>query len=211
VTRDLPVAVTAFDGGALGTPERVREAARRLALAHDEPVAVVGVLSAMGGTTDDLLRLAATVSPTPHPRELDMLVSTGERISCALCAMALLDLGKRAVSLTGSQAGIVTDATHGAATIVDVRPERIRSELAAGAIVLVAGFQGVSPGFEVTTLGPGGTRATAVALAAALGAGRCEVVTNADGMTETLLPAAEEARSGTTKAMDEPIGQGRAG
>ena len=204
----FPLVVKAFEGPALSTPERIRAAARLLAVAHDEPAAVVGVLSAMGGATDDLLELARLVSETPDPRELDMLVSTGERIACALCAMALLDLGKRAVSLTGSQAGIVTDAAHGGATIVDVRPGRIHSELNAGAIVLVAGFQGVSAGSEVTTLGPGGTRASAIALAQALGASRCELVA-ADPAAHpaTLLPAVNAAASGTTGRMSHDLGQ----
>ncbi len=212
MTARLPVVVTAFEGAALSTPERIRSVARRLAAVHDEPAAVLAVLSAMGGTTDDLLELASLVAETPDLRELDMLVSTGERISCALCAMALLDLGKRAVSLTGSQAGIVTDDAHGAATIVDVRPDRVRSELAAGAIVLVAGFQGVSLGSEVTTLGAGGTRASAIALATALGAIRCELVADdPDGAIETLRQAGDTAASGTTERMSHDIGQVRAG
>ncbi len=192
MTEPGPLVVTAFGGAALSSPQRIRQAALRLATTHDAPASVVGVLSAMAGTTDDLLELAARVSPAPEPRELDMLVSTGERITCALCAMALLDLGKRAVSLTGSQAGIVTDGAHGAAAIVDVRPARIRAELAEGAIVLVAGFQGVSTGAEVTTLG-GGTRATAVALARALGASRCELVDDPEGPGSALPLAKTDA------------------
>lgn len=186
----LPLIVTAFERAALSSPERIRAAARRLAAMHDEPAAVVGVLSAMGGTTDDLLALARRVSDDPDPRELDMLVTTGERIACALCAMALLDLGKHAVSLTGSQAGIVTDSTHGGgASIVDVRPDRVRAELATGAVVLVAGFQGVSTQAEVTTL-DGGARASAIALARSLGADRCEVVTDdPEGPADLLRPA----------------------
>jgi aspartate kinase len=203
-----PLVVMAFEGPALSTPDRIRAAAQRLAAAHDEPAAVVAVLSAMGGTTDDLLELAGLVSQAPDPRELDMLVSTGERISCALCAMALLDLGKSAVSLTGSQAGIVTNAVHGAATIVDVRPDRVQAELAAGAIVLVAGFQGVSGNSEVTTLGPGGTRASAIALAAALDATRCELVAgDPGGPLETLSPATDPAASATTGRMSHEIGE----
>jgi aspartate kinase len=169
--------VIAFDAEALSSPESVRRAARRLAATHDEPAAVVAVLSAMGHTTGDLAALAASVSGRPHPRELDMLVSTGERITCALCAMGLLDVGKRAVSLSGSQAGIVTDGSHGAATIIEIRPDRIQAELAEGAIVLVAGVQGVSESAEVTVL-DGGVTATAIALAHALGATRCELVSH---------------------------------
>src|SRR5207237_5819377 len=138
--------------------------------------------SAMGDTTDDLIRLAQEVSPQPHPREYDMLVSVGERISNALCAMAIRDLGHEAVSLTGSQAGIVTDTVHGKAKIVEVRARRLHDELDKDRIVLVAGFQGVSTDFEVTTLGRGGSDATAVALAAALGAEACEIFTDVEGV-----------------------------
>src|SRR5207253_10005078 len=137
--------------------------------------------SAMGHTTDELLDLARQISDTPDPRELDMLVSVGERISCALCAMAIHDLGHEAISLTGSQAGIVTDTVHGKAKIVEVRARRQHDELEADRIVLVAGFQGVSTELEVTTLGRGGSDATAVALASALG-GACEIFTDVEGV-----------------------------
>jgi aspartate kinase len=136
----------------------------------------------MGHTTDELLDLAHEVSPSPPPRELDMLVSVGERISCALAAMAIHDLGHEAISLTGSQAGIVTDTLHGKAKIVDVRAKRIHEALDADKIVLVAGFQGVSTAYEITTLGRGGTDLTAAALAAALGAGVCEIYTDVEGV-----------------------------
>jgi aspartate kinase len=137
----------------------------------------------MGDTTDDLIRLAAEMSPHPDPRELDMLVSVGERISCSLAAMALIDLGHRATSLTGSQAGIVTDSTHTKAKIVEVRARRIHEALDRDEIVLVAGFQGVSAdSFDVTTLGRGGSDTTAVALAAALGADYCEIYTDVRGV-----------------------------
>src|SRR4029434_2909055 len=128
------------------------------------------VLSAMVKTTDDLLDLAHQIAERPEPRELDMLISVGERISCALAAMAIHDLGAEAISLTGSQAGIVTDTVHGRAKIVDVRARRIHEALDQDRIVLVAGFQGVSTDFDITTLGRGGSDTTAVALAAALGA-----------------------------------------
>jgi aspartate kinase len=141
----------------------------------------VGVVSAMGETTDTLAALAAEVSPRPHPREMDMLLSTGERITAALCAMAIEDMGHRAVSLTGSQAGIVTDTRHTNAKIVDIRPKRIKEGLEAGMIVLVAGFQGVSTAYDVTTLGRGASDLTAVALAAALG-GDCEIYTDVEGV-----------------------------
>src|SRR5205085_955758 len=144
---------------------------------------VVAVVSAMGQTTDDLIRLAYEVSSNPAPRELDMLASVGERISCALLAMAIIDLGHGATSLTGSQAGIVTDSTHTKAKIVEVRAHRIHEALDRGEIVLVAGFQGVSgESQDVTTLGRGGSDTTAVALAAALGADSCEIYTDVRGV-----------------------------
>ena len=159
-----------------------RSVARRLVAAREAGNRVVGVLSAMGDTTDDLIALAHEVSDAPKPRELDMLISVGERISCALAAMAIHDLGHEAISLTGSQAGIVTDTAHTKAKIVDVRARRIHEALDEGRIVLVAGFQGVSTSYEVTTLGRGGSDTTAVALAAALGAESCEIYTDVDGV-----------------------------
>src|SRR5688500_12148416 len=180
--RRAGLVVMKFGGSSVADPEKLKSVARRLAREREAGHRVVGVLSAMGKTTDDLLSLAGEVSPTPHPRELDMLVSTGERISCALAAMAIHDLGHEAISLTGSQAGIVTDTVHGKAKIVEVRARRIHEALDEGKIVLVAGFQGVSTAFEVTTLGRGGTDTTAVALAAALGADRCEIYTDVRGV-----------------------------
>ncbi|HWI09253.1 MAG TPA: aspartate kinase [Solirubrobacteraceae bacterium] len=142
----------------------------------------MAVLSARGKTTDQLVQMALEVSERPHPREMDMLLSTGERISCALAAMVINDLGHEAISLTGSQAGIVTDTSHTKAKIVEVRADRIRSALDAGKVVLVAGFQGVSTAYDVTTLGRGGSDTTAVALAAALGADVCEIYTDVAGV-----------------------------
>ena len=177
--RDL--VVMKFGGTSVGDTQKIKDVARRLVGARETGQRVVGVLSAMGDTTDELIRLAHEVSPQPHPREYDMLVSVGERISNALCAMAIRDLGHEAVSLTGSQAGIVTDTVHGKAKIVEVRARRLNEELDKDRIVLVAGFQGVSSEHEVTTLGRGGSDATAVALAAALG-GACEVFTDVEGV-----------------------------
>ena len=174
--------VKKFGGSSVADTDKIKEVARRLVRAQEEGQRVVGVLSAMGDTTDELIRLAFEVSPTPHPREYDMLVSTGERISNALCAMAVHDLGHEAISLTGSQAGIVTDTVHGKAKIAEVRATRINDALDAGKIVLVAGFQGVSAdSHDVTTLGRGGSDLTAVALAAALG-GACEIFTDVEGV-----------------------------
>ena len=178
----MALVVQKFGGTSVADAERLRAAARRLVAAREEGHEVIGVLSAMGGATDELLALAHTISETPDPRELDMLLSVGERISCALAAMAIHDLGHEAISLTGSQAGIVTDTAHTSAKIVEIRAPRIRTALDGGAIVLVAGFQGVSTTLEVTTLGRGGSDTTAVALAAALGADRCEIFTDVEGV-----------------------------
>jgi aspartate kinase len=178
----VALVVQKFGGTSVADPERLKAVARRLVAAREEGSRVVGVLSAMGQQTDELIDLAHAVSPTPDRREMDMLVSVGERISCALAAMAIIDLGHRAVSLTGSQAGIVTDTQHGEAKILEVRARRIHEALDSGSIVLVAGFQGVSTALEVTTLGRGGSDATAVALAAALGADVCEIYTDVDGV-----------------------------
>jgi aspartate kinase len=178
----VALVVQKFGGTSVADPDRLKAVAARLVAAHEDGNRVVGVLSAMGRSTDDLIGLAHEVSPQPDARELDMLVSVGERISCALAAMAIIDLGHRAISLTGSQAGIVTDTQHGQAKILEVRARRIHEALDSGSIVLVAGFQGVSTAFEVTTLGRGGSDATAVALAAALGADVCEIYTDVDGV-----------------------------
>src|SRR5207248_11624423 len=181
--RARDVVVMKFGGSSVADTAKIRHVARLLVAAREEGHYVVAVLSAMGDTTDGLIRLAHEISPRPHPREYDMLISTGERISNALCAMAIHDLGHEAVSLTGSQAGIVTDTSHTKAKIVDIRAQRIHEALAAERIVLVAGFQGVSTTtHDVTTLGRGGSDTTAVALAAALGAGTCEIFTDVEGV-----------------------------
>ena len=174
--------VMKFGGTSVADPEKIRRVATRLVAAKRGGARVVGVLSAMGHHTDELLDLAHQVSPRPKPRELDMLMSVGERVSCALAAMAISDLGQDAISLTGSQAGIVTDTVHGKAKIVEVRARRIHEALDQDRIVLVAGFQGVSTDFDITTLGRGGSDTTAVALAAALGADACEIYTDVDGV-----------------------------
>ncbi len=174
--------VMKFGGTSVADAERIQRAARRIVAQRERGRRVVAVLSARGKTTDDLIAMAHEVSPLPDPREMDMLLSTGERISCALCAMAINDLGHRAISLTGSQAGIVTDTSHTKARIIDVRADRIREALDDDRIVLVAGFQGVSTSRDVTTLGRGGSDTTAVALAAAIGAEVCEIYTDVAGV-----------------------------
>src|SRR5580693_3869847 len=177
------IVVMKFGGTSVADAERIKRAAQRIVAKREAGYGVVAVLSARGKTTDELISMAEEVSSRPDPREMDMLLSTGERISCALCAMAIDDLGHRAVSLTGSQAGIVTDASHTKARIIDVRAERILPALAEDRIVLVAGFQGVSTtSSDVTTLGRGGSDTTAVALAAAVGAEVCEIYTDVAGV-----------------------------
>ncbi|HEV3055174.1 MAG TPA: aspartate kinase [Solirubrobacteraceae bacterium] len=174
--------VMKFGGTSVADAERIKRAASRIVAQRDGGKRVVAVLSARGQTTDELIAMAEEVSPHPDRREMDMLLSTGERISCALCAMAINDLGHRAISLTGSQAGIVTDTSHTKARILDVRADRIREALDEDRIVLVAGFQGVSTSRDVTTLGRGGSDTTAVAVAAALGAEVCEIYTDVAGV-----------------------------
>src|SRR5947208_4185098 len=183
-----------FGGTSVADPAKIKDVARRLVDARAAGIRVVAVLSAMGHTTDELVDLAHEVSRRPKPRELDMLISVGERISCALAAMAIHDLGAEAISLTGSQAGIVTDTMHGRAKIVDVRARRIHEALDQDRIVLVAGFQGVSTDFDITTLGRGGSDTTALALAAALGAGVWQTYTDAEGGVTAGPRLAPEAR-----------------
>jgi len=207
--RDL--VVMKFGGTSVGDTQKIKHVARRLVSARETGQRVVGVLSAMGDTTDELIRLAREISPRPNAREYDMLVSTGERISNALCAMAIHDLGHEAVSLTGSQAGIVTDTVHGKAKIAEVRAQRINEALDEEKIVLVAGFQGVSSANEVTTLGRGGSDMTAAALAAALGATVCEIYTDVEGVFTAdprLVPTARKLSAVTYEEMLELAASG---
>ncbi len=178
----LGTVVMKFGGTSVADAGRIKRAARRIVAQREAGRRVVAVLSARGQTTDELIAMAEEVSEFPDPREMDMLLSTGERISCALCAMAINDLGHRAISLTGSQAGIVTDTSHTKARILDVRANRIQEALDDDLIVLVAGFQGVSTSRDVTTLGRGGSDTTAVALAAAINADVCEIYTDVAGV-----------------------------
>jgi aspartate kinase len=175
--------VMKFGGTSVAGAEQIKRAARRIVATREAGNRAVAVLSARGKTTDELVAQALEISDRPDSREMDMLLSTGERISCALCAMAIHDLGHKAISLTGSQAGIVTDSSHTKARIIDVKAERIEAALEEDHIVLVAGFQGVSTDSrDVTTLGRGGSDTTAVALAAALGADVCEIYTDVAGV-----------------------------
>ena len=180
--RAVALLVQKFGGTSVADPDRIRAVADHLVRTRRAGNDVVAVVSAMGKTTDDLVRLANDVTRRPGGREMDMLLTAGERISMALLSMAVEDLGVPAVSFTGSQAGIVTDTEHGKAKIIEVRGERIREALAEGKVAIVAGFQGVSTARDITTLGRGGSDTTAVALAAALGADVCEIYTDVEGV-----------------------------
>jgi len=200
-----------FGGTSVADAERIKRAAQRIVSAREEGSRVVAVLSARGKTTDDLVAMAHEVSERPHPREMDMLLSTGERISCALAAMVINDLGHEAISLTGSQAGIVTDTSHTKARILDVRADRIRKALDENKVVLVAGFQGVSTAADVTTLGRGGSDTTAVALAAALQADVCEIYTDVSGVYSAdprIVPGARKLRVVSFEEMLEMASSG---
>jgi aspartate kinase len=200
------VVVMKFGGTSVADAERIKRAARRIVDKRELGHRVVAVLSARGKTTDELIAMADEVSDTPDPREMDMLLSTGERISCALCAMAINDLGHRAISLTGSQAGIVTDESHTKARIIDVRAERIKAALEENSVVLVAGFQGVSgTARNVTTLGRGGSDTTAVAVAAALGAEVCEIYTDVSGGYTADPRLVPDARKLATVSFEEML------
>ncbi|HXN39523.1 MAG TPA: aspartate kinase [Solirubrobacteraceae bacterium] len=198
--------VMKFGGTSVADAERVKRAARRIVDRREQGARVVAVLSARGKTTDELIAMAEEVSPAPDPREMDMLLSSGERISCALCAMAINDLGHRAISLTGSQAGIVTDESHTKALIIDVRADRIEKALGEDNIVLVAGFQGVSKDARnVTTLGRGGSDTSAVALAAALHADVCEIYTDVSGVFSADPRIVPQARKLETVSFEEML------
>ena len=179
----MALVVQKYGGSSVADADGIKRVAQRIVATRKAGHSVVVAVSAMGDTTDELVDLANQVSPLPPGRELDMLLTAGERISMALLAMAIANLGLEGRSFTGSQAGVITDSAHGKARIIDVTPGRIRSALDEGAIPIVAGFQGVSQnGKDITTLGRGGTDTTAVALAAALGADVCEIYTDVDGV-----------------------------
>lgn len=181
--RVMALVIHKYGGTSVADADRIRNVAKRVVDAVKSGDEVVAVVSAMGQQTDELVALAAEVSQHSHPREMDMLLTAGERVAMALVAMAIEDLGVAATSLTGSQAGILTTGTHGRAEIVEIRANRVREGLDEGRVVIVAGFQGVDPtSKEITTLGRGGSDATAVALAAALKADRCEIFTDVDGV-----------------------------
>ena len=197
--------VMKFGGSSVADADRIKAAAKRIVARREAGYRVVAVLSARGDTTDELLEMASEVTDAPDPREMDMLLSTGERISCALAAMAIRDLGHDAISLTGSQAGIVTDTSHTRARILDVKADRIEQALDEGNITLVAGFQGVSTAKDVTTLGRGGSDTTAVAVAAALGAPVCEIYTDVAGVFSADPRIVPGARKLSTVSFEEML------
>ncbi len=178
----MALVVMKFGGSSVGTPDRITRVARRLIAAKERGDRVVAVVSAMGDVTDELLAMAAAISDDPPEREMDMLLATGEQVTIALLAMAIHALGHGAISFTGAQAGIVSDASHTKARIQEIRADRVMEALDAGRIVIVAGFQGLTPGGEITTLGRGGSDTTAVAVAAGLQADVCEIYTDVDGV-----------------------------
>ena len=200
-----------YGGSSVADAPKIVSVARRLAAVHDAGHRVVTVVSAMGDTTDDLIELARTVATEPEPRELDALLSTGELVSVTLLTMALRNLGYDAISLSGAQAGIRTDRAYGRARISEVDPERIRRELAQGRLVIVAGFQGLTPDEDITTLGRGGSDTTAVALAAALQADRCDIYTDVEGIYTADPRLAPKARRLARIGYDEMLELAAAG
>lgn len=208
----MSLIVQKYGGSSVADAESIRRVAKRIVDLQRQGHEVVVTVSAMGDSTDDLIDLAHEITPIPDPREFDMLITTGERISMALLAMAIKSMGYDARSYTGSQAGMITDAKHGDARIVDVTPVRVREALDEGAIAIVAGFQGFNRDTrDITTLGRGGSDTTAVALAAALGAERCEIYTDVDGVFTSdprMVPKAHKIDHISSEEMLELAGSG---
>ena len=207
----MPIVVMKFGGTSVGSVDRISAVADRVVHAREAGSDVIVVVSAMGHTTDELLAMAARITEVPDPRELDMLLTAGERISMSLLGIALNARGCRAASYTGSQAGIITDTQHGAAKITEIRPKRILEALAAGSVVILAGFQGLSSDFEITTLGRGGSDLTAVAMAGAVGAEVCEIYTDVDGVFTAdprIVPTARQHDNVTYEEMLEMAASG---
>ena len=190
----MPIVVQKYGGTSVDGVDRLRVVADRVVEARDAGNDVIVVVSAMGQTTDDLARMAKDIAPEPDPREMDMLLTAGERIAMALLGIAINARGCRAASYTGSQAGIITDTAHGQARIIEIRPKRILEALDAGNVVIIAGFQGLSSAYEITTLGRGGSDLTAVAMAAAVGAEVCEIYTDVGGVMTADPRIVPEAR-----------------
>jgi len=208
----VPIIVQKYGGTSVGSVERIQAVADRVVAAREAGNDVVVVVSAMGHTTDELLAMAAEIAPIPDPRELDMLLTAGERIAMSLLGIAINARGCRAASYTGSQAGIMTDHEHGKAKIVEIRPKRILEALEAGNVVVLAGFQGLSVSqFEITTLGRGGSDLTAVAMAAAVGAEVCEIYTDVEGVFTTDPRRVANARKLEVVSYDEMLEMAAAG
>lgn len=205
------IVVQKYGGSSVADVARIHQVARRVVATRAQGHRVVVVVSAMGNTTNELLALARQVSARPGHRELDLLVSVGERVSMTLLAMAIEDLGVAAASFTGSQSGIITDEAHAGARVIEVRPERIRRALDEGKVAIVAGFQGVSRAGEVTTLGRGGSDTTAVVLTAALGAAWCEICSDVDGVYSADPRVVPEATRIEELPLDAATALGRAG
>ena len=201
----MSLVVQKYGGSSLATPELIKSVADRIRSAHDSEGNVVATVSAMGDSTDKLLSIASEVSEMPDLRELDVLLSTGELQSCALVAMALKSMGKKAVSLSGAQAGIRTDSSYGKAKIAGIDTGRINEELEKGNIVIVAGFQGVTHDSDITTLGRGASDLTAVALAAGLNADRCEIYTDVEGIYTADPRLVPDARKMTQVGFEEML------
>jgi aspartate kinase len=201
----MKIVVKKFGGSSLATPEHIREIAKRIVEDKKRGNSIVAVVSAIGDTTDRLISLGKKLHPNPPHRELDMLISTGEVVSSALMAMAISNLGEKAVSLTGQQIGIMTDSAHTRASIKRVKTERINKELKDGKIVVVAGFQGKDASDEITTLGRGGSDTTAVALAIALKADTCEIFTDVEGVYTADPRIVPNARNIKTISYDEML------
>ena len=203
--------VQKYGGTSVADPDRMRNVARHIAATREQGHSVVAVVSAMGKATDNLVELARQVSNNPHGREMDMLLTTGERISSALLCMALLDMGCDAMSFTGSQVGIIPDTTHTKAKILEIKGVRVREAVGLGKVAVVAGFQGVSTAREITTLGRGGSDTTAVALAAALDADVCEIYTDVTGVFSADPRVVPQARKLKTLSFDEMLEMAGAG
>ncbi|MBI5548253.1 MAG: aspartate kinase [Deltaproteobacteria bacterium] len=202
----MPIVVQKYGGSSVADPAKIKAVAQKIADRRRAGYDVCVVVSAMGDTTDELLTLSKKVTENPQKRELDMLLTAGERISMALLSMALNDLGVAAISFTGSQSGIITNDSHTHAQIVEVRPYRVRDELELGKVVIVAGYQGVSYKREITTLGRGGSDTTAVAMAAALGAESCEIYSDVDGVFSAdprVVPQAKKLKEIAYEEMQE--------
>lgn len=201
----MKVLVQKFGGSSVANVDRIKNVARRVVSYRKKGWKLVVVVSALGDTTDELIELAGQITSEPPAREMDMLLSTGEQISCSLLAMAIEELGYNAISFTGGQVGIMTDQTHTRAKIVDISGGRIRKALQEGRIVIVAGFQGVTQDQDITTLGRGGSDLTAVALSKAIGARTCEIYTDVEGVYTTDPRIVPEARKLKQITYDEML------